>query len=108
MSRWYGKIGFSTQIEKDPINHPSVYSDQIVIKNYYGDLNAYMRRWRNGSGMNDDITITAELSVLMDSFLMQHLGDAKYIEWMNSKWKVVSVTPAFPRVTISIGEIYNG
>lgn len=105
MSKWHGIIGFSTQERSS--DHPSVVKNKLVEKPYYGEMDAYAKRWQNGTGTIDDLNVTAQLSVIMDQYLTQHIGEISYISWYGQKWKVTSVQPGHPRMIISIGGVYN-
>jgi len=103
MSRWYGKIGFSVQEETSP----GIWNEVIVEKNYYGDISNRSRRWQQGQDLLDDITITNEIIITTDPYIIENLTNIRYVEIMGIKWKISNITLNAPRLTLSLGGIYN-
>lgn len=103
MSRWYGKIGFSVQEETSP----GIWNEVVEEKNYYGDLSNRSRRWQQGQDLIDDITITNELTITTDPYIIENLTNIKYVVIMGIKWKISNITLSAPRLTLSLGGIYN-
>ena len=103
MSRWYGKIGFSIQEETDP----GLWNETITEKYYYGDITNRSRRWQNGTDLIDDITITNEITITTDPYIIENLTNIKYVEIMGVKWKISNITLSAPRLILSLGGIYN-
>ena len=103
MSRWYGKIGFSIQEETSP----GIWNEVIEEKNYYGDLTNRSRRWQQGQDLIDDVTITNELTITTDPYIIENLTNIKYVVIMGIKWKISNITLSAPRLTLSLGGIYN-
>jgi hypothetical protein len=103
MSRWYGKIGFSVQEETSP----GIWNEVVVEKNYYGDISNRSRRWQQGQDLLDDITITNEIIITTDPYIIENLTNIRYVEIMGIKWKITNITLNAPRLTLSLGGIYN-
>ena len=103
MSRWYGKIGFSIQEETSP----GIWNEVVEEKNYYGDLTNRSRRWQQGQDLIDDVTITNELTITTDPYIIENLTNIKYVVIMGIKWKISNITLSAPRLTLSLGGIYN-
>ena len=103
MSRWYGKIGFSVQEETSP----GIWNEVVVEKNYYGDISNRSRRWQQGQDLLDDITITNEIIITTDPYIIENLTNIRYVEIMGIKWKIANITLNTPRLTLSLGGIYN-
>ena len=104
MAKWFGKIGFEEQIE----SAPGVWTPNIIERDYYGDVIRNTRRLRTTDQVNDDITISNEISIVADPYAMNSFHSMKWVEWMGAKWKAVSVDVQYPRLTISLGEVWNG
>lgn len=104
MAKWYGKIGFATNIESEP----GIWTDDIVERSYYGDT--ISNRWRRDSSgnVNDDINLSLEISIVADQYAINHCSDMIYVENMGTLWKVNSIDPQHPRLILSIGGVYNG
>lgn len=103
MSRWYGKIGFSVQEETSP----GIWNEVITEKYYYGDIMNRSRRWQQSQDLIDDITITNEISITTDPYIIENLTYIKYVEVMGIKWKVSNITINAPRLILTLGGIYN-
>ena len=104
MAKWFGKIGFEEQVE----SAPGVWTPNIIERDYYGDVIRNTRRLQTADKVNDDITISNEISIVADPYAMNSFHSMKWVEWMGAKWKAVSVDVQYPRLTISLGEVWNG
>lgn len=103
MSRWYGKIGFSIQEETSP----GIWNEVVVEKNYYGDIYNRSRKWQQSKDLIDDITITNEITITTDPYIIENLTNIKYVIIEGIKWKITNITLSAPRLTLSLGGIYN-
>lgn len=98
-------IGFASMEEI----RPGVWDDNIVEKPYKGDLIKCYRRDTKGEGVHDDIAISNDISIIADPYVMENFYKIKYVTFMGAKWKVSSVDASQrPRLTLSLGGVYNG
>lgn len=104
MNKFYGSIGYAELVETTP----GVWTEQIVSRNYYGDVIRDLRRLQEASKVNDDISVSSEISVVADPYAYNHFHTMRYVEFMGAKWKIVSVEPKYPRLILSVGGLYNG
>jgi hypothetical protein len=104
MAKWYGTIGFAEIIETTP----GVHIEQITERKYYGDLNRNTRRLQSGDQINDNITISNELSVVADPYAEHNFHSIRYVEFMGTKWKINNVEVVRPRLIMTLGGVYNG
>lgn len=105
MAKFYGPIGYAKTVEKSP----GVFVDDIVVRNYSGDMLSNTSRWSNSSeSVNDDLTINNRISILADPYAYENFHSMKYVEFMGTKWKINSVEVQYPRLILSIGGVYNG
>lgn len=104
MAKFFGNIGFTITEE----TAPDVWETKDTVKPYRGDLLRNQRRWSNGESVNENLDITNEISILADDFAMANIGTVKWVEIMGSKWKVTNVSLEYPRITLSLGGVYNG
>lgn len=102
--KYAGMIGF--EIDKETAQ--SVYTPVIVEHPAKGDIPRNYRKNQDVSQRIDDVEISNELSILLDPFIEQHLGRAVYATYLGQKWKIKSVTVAYPRLTIQLGGLYVG
>jgi hypothetical protein len=104
MAKWFGVIGYATQVE----TVPGVWEEQIVERSYYGDLTRNTRRLQTADQLNDNLNINNELSIVADPFANQNFHLMRYAEYMGTKWKITNVEVKFPRLILSLGGEYNG
>lgn len=107
MAKYYGMIGFGKTVETDPETRPGVWETGIEERPYYGDILSNNRRYERGEGLNDDLAVRNEFSILADPFAMENFKDMRYLTWLGSKWKITDVKVDFPRMTLSVGGIWN-
>ena len=104
MAKWFGKIGFAETKETTP----GVWEEQITEREYFGDLTRNNRRLQSSENLNDNITVDNEISIVADPFANQNFHAMRYVEFMGTKWKVSTVEVQYPRLLLSLGDIYNG
>ncbi len=104
-NKFYGPIGYGISSETSP----GVWADQIVERNYSGDVLQNYRKISQGESINDNIDVSNRLSIISDPFAMQHFHTIKYVKWMGTAWKVTTVDASqYPRLILTIGGVYNG
>lgn len=103
MTRWCGVIGYAETKEIEP----GVWSEEFTERKYYGDLLRNSRRLQGSQQVNDDITISNQISVLADPYAVQHFHAIRYAELFGTKWKVSSVEVQYPRLILELGGVYN-
>lgn len=104
MARFHGRIGYEEVVETSP----GVYTPMIVERDYFGDDIVRMSKWEAGENLNDDINVQNEISIVADAYAYQNFQNIRYVEYMGAKWKVKSIKVIRPRLTLSIGGVYNG
>lgn len=103
MARFYGVIGYATTEQ----TAPGVYTETIVERPYYGDVTRRVGKWEAGEGLNDDMNVANDISIIADPFAYQNFHCIRYVEWCCTKWKVRSIEVRRPRLILSIGGVYN-
>lgn len=104
MGKWYGVIGFAETTE----TVPGVWTEQIIDRNYYGDLIRNTRRLQSADKVNDDINISNELSIVSDPYAINNFHSMRYAEFMGAKWKITNIEVRYPRLILTLGGLYNG
>lgn len=104
MAKWFGTIGFAETVETSP----GVWEEQIVTRQYYGDLVRNTRRLQSSDKVNDDVNIANEISIVADPYANENFHAMRYAEFMNSRWKINTVEVQFPRLILELGGVYNG
>lgn len=104
MSKWYGKIGYAETVETEP----GIWEEQITERPYFGESFKNTRLLQNSSGVNDDVNIGNQISIVADPYANQHFHTMRYVEFMGSKWKITNVDVQYPRLVLTVGGLYNG
>lgn len=71
MAKWFGKIGFEGQTVETA---PSVFTEEMVEREYYGDVLEWGRQLQAGDGVNDNVTFQNRLSIVADPFAHENFG----------------------------------
>lgn len=104
MARFCGIVGY---VERQEVK-PGVWKDVVTEKTYRGDTVRNKTTWQQNEHVNDDINVSSDISILADAYAYQHFSHIKYVEFMGAKWKVTSASPERPRITLTLGGLYNG
>ena len=103
MAKFYGEIGYVETTETEP----GVWIENIIKRNYYGDLIRNTRSLVSPGNVNDNINISNEISILADPYANEHFHSMRYVEFMGAKWKITNVEVKYPRLILTIGGLYN-
>lgn len=106
MARFYGPIGFVDTIEDPP--NSGIWIEVPIERKYRGEISRNTRRWDNGEHLNKNLNISNTISIVADPYISNHLNSIRYIKWLGGYWEVSSIDVAYPRLTLSIGGVYNG
>lgn len=104
MAKFFGAIGFN---EGTVETSPGVWEQQVVERQYYGDLIHNSRRLQTTDQLNDDINISNEISIVADPYANVNFHSIRYVEFMGAKWKVSNVEVQFPRLILTLGGVWN-
>lgn len=102
--KWFGVIGYAKTVETTP----GVWEEQITERKYFGDVTRNARRLQTTDQVNDNVDISNEISVVSDPYALQNFHAIRYAEWMGTKWKISNVDVQYPRLTLSLGGVWNG
>lgn len=105
MAKWYGKIGFMVTEEIEP---GMWVNNELVTREYFGDVISNQWMHQNSGEVNDNIKISNQISIVADPYAVNHVSSMTWIEFSNEKWKVSKVDVQYPRLIISLGEVWNG
>ena len=108
MARYYGRVGYGFSVESEDEDTPSVWTDEIVERNYYGDIVRNTRNLAEGENLNFDLSVQNSISIIADAYANLHFFAIKYVEWAGTLWTVTKVEVQSPRLILSLGEVYNG
>lgn len=102
--KFHGKVGFVEYTE----TKPGVWTNVVTEREYAGDLKRKNNRFVSGQQINDNLAINNQIEIIADPYINEHFPSIKYVEWKGTKWKVTSVEDQFPRLILTMGEVYNG
>lgn len=103
MAKFYGAIGYVVDEAKDDIT-----VEKPVERFYKGDVLKRSRRLENGEGINDNVTISNQISIVADPYAYNHIFAMRYVKYLGTAWKVTTVDVQTPRLVLSLGGVYNG
>lgn len=103
MPKWYGKIGYGVTEETSP----GVWTEEIVERQYYGDIIRNLRRLETSDQVNDNVSVSNEISIVSDPYAFENFHSVRWVEFMGAKWKVSSIEVQYPRLVLSLGGVYN-
>lgn len=104
MAKFFGVIGFN---EGTVETNPGVWEQQVVERQYYGDLIRNSRRLQSTDQLNDDINISNEISIVADPYANANFHSMRYVEFMGAKWKITNVEVQYPRLKLALGGVWN-
>ena len=104
MPKLYTTIGFAPRFT---LTAPGVWEEEVVTKNYYGELIRNTRRLENTGQVNDNVNINNRISIVADPYARENFHTMRWIQFMGSKWKISEVEVEYPRLILSIGGLYN-
>jgi hypothetical protein len=104
MARFFGRIGYGEPTEKSP----GVWVDDIVEREYFGDVIRNTRNLREGENLNPDLSVQNSISIVADAYANEHFFAIRYVEWAGTLWTVSTVEVQSPRLLLRLGEVYNG
>lgn len=106
MARFHGAVGYGETVEDPPDSGKWVL--QITERSYLGDVVRNISQVESGMGLNDDIRVSNQVSIVADSFVIEHFTKIKYVMWMGVAWTVTDVEVRPPRLILSLGKVWNG
>lgn len=106
MARFYGKVGFIDFVETSP----GVWDQIATERSYSGDVKRISNRYASSivNGVNEDLVINNQISIIADPFINNHFPSIKYVEFKGTKWTVRDVDATkYPRLILTLGEVYT-
>lgn len=102
--KYYGNIGFSETVQTEQ----DIWETQIREYPYAGDINRVSTSWKTSDHINDDLTVSMEISFIGDVHALQNFANIRYAVWRGTKWRVTNITEEHPRIVLTLGGEYNG
>lgn len=106
MAKFAGMIGYI--VEEQQEDSPDVTVEKPVERFYKGDILRNSRRLEKSEELNDNVTISNQISIVADAYALSHFFAMRYVKWMGTAWKVSTVDVETPRLILTLGGVYNG
>ncbi len=100
--KWYGQLGYRDCVEVEP----GIWEDQITEVNKFGDVLRNYSSNQQGTKINDDISVSNQISIIADPYLLESFHKIIYITFGGAKWKVSNVEVRYPRLIVTLGSLY--
>lgn len=104
MAKYHGMIGYIVPTEV----RPGVWKELPIEKEAYGDFTEDRANFQKTDKVNNDISISGKLSVMVSQYAMTNFQHIRYATFMGTAWSVTSVRPAYPKLHLTLGEMYHG
>ena len=104
MAKFFGVVGYGETVETSP----GVWADNIIEREYYGDVKYTIRRLQEADKLNDDIVTSNAISIVADPYANENFTAIRYVEWAGTLWTVNTVEVNSPRLLLRLGGVYNG
>jgi len=104
MARFHGAIGFVHTVE----TAPGKFEEVPTESDYTGDILRSSASMDNSQKVVGELSISNRISVLGDKYLYENFEYMRYIWLEGVRWKITNVELQRPRITLSIGGVYNG
>jgi hypothetical protein len=107
MARFHGVIGFGFS-EETP-SGSGIFEDRIEERSYTGDITRSARTNGNTPKILGDVLIDNSISIVADEgYTLVNLLAIRYVKVAGVRWTVSNIEVNHPRLTLRLGEVYNG
>lgn len=104
MAKYHGKIGYIIPTEE----YPGKWKDKAIEREAYGEFLEDRASIQQADKISKNISMSGRLVVMIDKFAMTNFQHIRYATYMGTAWSVTSVRPAYPKLHLTLGEMYNG
>ena len=104
MAKFAGVIGFAHSVR----TAPGITEEVITERPYFGDEVRVSRLLRTVDTINPEVDISTSISIVADAYANENIFAMRYIKWAGALWVVNNAMPKRPRITLTLGGVYNG
>jgi len=104
MAKFSGTIGFVTTTETSPGVHEEVETEV----SYTGNTLKATKRYSESGDVLKNIVTNSRVSILADTFAVENMQDIRFARVRGIRWSVTTIDYEYPRMTLTLGEVYNG
>ena len=105
MAKFYGNVYYGETEERE--GRPGSYRTVLKERPYFGDVQKVSRRLESADKVNDEIIVNSVIRIVADAYAMEHFSEIRCVEYMATRWKVTSVEVDPPRISLTLGGVYN-
>lgn len=103
MAKWHGNIGYVETMEVQP----GIWKEQVIERQYYGDVTRNTRSLQQSDGVNDNVNISNNISIIADPYANENFHNMRYAQFMGTNWKITNIEVQYPRLILTIGGLFN-
>lgn len=104
MAKFYGNIGYVKTVEVKP----GIWQEEAVEHPSRGDLIRNTSRYQPSGGVNDNISINNNISIVADPYANENFQYMRYVCFKGARWKITNAEVQYPRIILTLGGVYNG
>lgn len=105
MARYHGNVGF---LICEDNQETGMAENRAVEKPFFGTVIEHTRRWNETDHINDDLTVSNQISIVATDYAFRHASAIVYATFMGQRWKVISMRVKAPQIILTLGGIWNG
>ena len=105
MARFHDLVGFLIPIDDQ---RTGMSTNRVVERPYYGKILEHTRRWDSSDHVNDDLSISNQISITANDYAFKHMSAIAYVRFMGGYWKVTSLRVKGPEIVLTLGGVWNG
>lgn len=102
--RYSGKFGYGQNVETSP----GIWEDVVTERDHLGVVVQSTEAFSVANSVLPQYRTTTSVSVLSDGVLKESYTDLIYVTYKGERWSIGSIVEEWPKLTIHIGEVYNG
>lgn len=103
MPKYYGRVGYEITTE----DSPGVWVAHITEQNYPMDVYRNSRMLQGSSERNDSVNVSMVASLVADPYAYENFHAIRYVEYLDSKWRVTNIEVEYPRLKLTLGGLYH-
>lgn len=104
MAKFSGTIGFVSTEETSPGVHEEVATEVA----YTGNTLKSVKRYSESGDVLKNISTSTRISIMADTFAVENMANVRYVRVRGIPWSVTTIDYEYPRMILSLGEVYNG
>lgn len=104
MARYHGKIGFGHTEARAHGKSELVITEKTVM----GTINNVTIKQDDSSQVQANLKPMHSVTINANSYVLSNVPAIRYVVWLGVRWTVTNIQVQHPRLTLRLGEVYNG